>query len=135
MLSQTEELVIAADQAKAVNVVLEDLEPVDVMRVTGKRTLIHPDKIGSSTTIPRRVLEEYRSGNDLRQLVESTPGVITDTYGNIITRGEHNAINYELDGVVLPEAAGVLQQSQPATPRSLQSMQVDIGGYEAHDGG
>ncbi len=37
--------------------------------------------------------------------------------------------------VVLPEAAGVLQQSQPATPRSLQSMQVDIGGYEAHDGG
>ncbi len=135
MLSQTEELVVAADQSKAVNVVLEDLEPVDVMRVTGKRTLIHPEKIGSSTTIPRRVLEEYRSGNDLRQLVESTPGVIADTYGNIITRGEHNAVNYELDGVVLPEAAGVLQQSQPATPRSLQSMQVDIGGYEAHDGG
>ncbi|MCC7527674.1 MAG: TonB-dependent receptor [Candidatus Melainabacteria bacterium] len=135
MLSQTEELVVAADQSKAVNIVLEDIEPVDVMRVTGKRTLIHPEKIGSSTTIPRRVLEEYRSGNDLRQLVESTPGVITDTYGNIITRGEHNAINYELDGVVLPEAAGVLQQSQPATPRSLQSMQVDIGGYEAHDGG
>lgn len=135
MLSHTEEIVIATDQSKQVNVVLEDLEPVDVLRITGKRTLIHPEKIGSSTTIPRRVLEEYRSGNDLRQLVESTPGVITDTYGNIITRGEHNAINYELDGVVLPEAAGVLQQSQPATPRSLQSMQVDIGGYEAHDGG
>lgn len=135
MLSHTEEITIAADQSKGVNIVLEDLEPVDVMRVTGKRTLIHPEKIGSSTTIPRRVLEEYRSGNDLRQLVESTPGVIADTYGNIITRGEHNSINYELDGVVLPEAAGVLQQSQPATPRSLQSMQVDIGGYEAHDGG
>ncbi|MBA3859165.1 MAG: hypothetical protein C0507_19845 [Cyanobacteria bacterium PR.3.49] len=135
MLSQTEQLVVAAGDTKAVNVVLEDLEPVDVMRVTGKRTLIHPEKIGSTTNIPRRVLEEYRSGNDLRQLVESTPGVITDTYGNIITRGEHNAINYELDGVVLPEAAGVLQQSQPATPRSLQSMQVDIGGYEARDGG
>ncbi|HIA53192.1 MAG TPA: TonB-dependent receptor, partial [Candidatus Melainabacteria bacterium] len=135
MLSHTEEVTIAADQSKGVNVVLEDLEPVDVMRVTGKRTLIHPEKIGSTTNIPRRILEEYRSGNDLRQLVESTPGVITDTYGNIITRGEHNSINYELDGVVLPEAAGVLQQSQPATPRSLQSMQVDIGGYEAHDGG
>jgi hypothetical protein len=54
---------------------------------------------------------------------------------NIIVRGEHNAINYQLDGVYLPEAAGVLQQSNFVTPRSLQSMQVDIGGYEASDGG
>lgn len=135
MLSHTENISVGQNESKLVNVVLEDIEPTDILRVTGKRTLIHPEKIGSSTTLPRRILEEYRSGNDLRQLIESTPGVISDTYGNIITRGEHNAINFELDGVVLPEAAGVLQQSQPATPRSLQSMQVDIGGYEAHDGG
>jgi hypothetical protein len=60
---------------------------------------------------------------------------MNDSYGNIITRGEHNAINYVVDGVVIPEAAGVLQQTQPVSPRSLQSAQIDIGGYEAQDGG
>lgn len=135
MLSHNETVSVSAGEAKPLKVAMEDLEPVDVLRITGKRTLIHPERIGSTTNLGHQFINEYRSGNNLRQLIESTPGVITDTYGNIITRGEHNAINYEIDGVILPEAAGVLQQSQPATPRSLQSMQVDIGGYEAHDGG
>ncbi|HEY9785283.1 MAG TPA: hypothetical protein V6D17_07775, partial [Candidatus Obscuribacterales bacterium] len=135
MLSHTEEISIKSGEMRGIKLAMEDLEPVDVMRVTGKRTLIHPEKIGSTTNLGHKFIQEYRSGNSLRQLIESTPGVISDTYGNIITRGEHNAINYEIDGVILPEAAGVLQQSQPVTPRSLQSMQVDIGGYEARDGG
>jgi hypothetical protein len=135
MLSHTITVKAEGGETKQVKVALEELEPVDVLRVTGKRTLIHPDKIGSTTNIDHRFIQEYRTGNDLRQLVESTPGVMNDSYGNVITRGEHNAINYELDGVVIPEAAGVLQQSQPVSPRSLQSAQVDIGGYEAQDGG
>src|SRR5262249_6799979 len=80
-------------------------------------------------------INQYRSGNQLQELVTSTPGTMPDSYGNIIVRGEHNAVNYEMDGVILPEAAGVLQQSQFTSPRSLQSMQVDIGGYQAQDGG
>ena len=135
MLSQTSLVKIAGGENKAVKVNLEDLEPVDILRVTGKRTLIHPEKIGSETNIDHRTIQEYKSGNDLRDLIQSTPGVMNDSYGNIITRGEHNAVNYVVDGVVIPEAAGVLQQSQPVSPRSLQSVQVDIGGYEAQDGG
>jgi hypothetical protein len=135
MLSHTSLVKIAAGENKSVQVGLEDLEPVDILRVTGKRTLIHPEKIGSETNIDHRTIQEYKSGNDLKDLIQSTPGVMNDSYGNIISRGEHNAVNYVVDGVVIPEAAGVLQQSQPISPRSLQSMQVDIGGYEAQDGG
>ncbi|MGH9551413.1 MAG: hypothetical protein ACRD3W_18655, partial [Terriglobales bacterium] len=135
MLSHTTGVTLVAGELKQVNIHLEDMEPVDVLRVTGKRTLIHPERIGSTTNVDHRIVQQYRSGNDLRSLIESTPGVQSDTLGNIITRGEHNSINYEIDGVTLPEAAGVLQQSQFVSPRSLQSMQVDIGGYEASDGG
>jgi hypothetical protein len=135
MLSDTRKLDLTAGETKNINVMLEDLEAEDVLRITGQRTLIHPEKIGSTTNVEHDTIYQYGSGNNLHQLIESTPGVISDTMGNIIVRGEHNAINYQLDGVYLPEAAGVLQQSNFVTPRSLQSMQIDIGGYQGSDGG
>jgi hypothetical protein len=135
MLAQTVKLNLKADDSKAVTVALEDVEAVDIMRVTGKRTLVHPENIGSETNVDHKFVYQYKTGNDLKELITSTPGIMYDTFGNIITRGEHNAINYEIDGVVIPEAAGVLQQSQFISPRSLQSMKMDIGGYDACDGG
>jgi hypothetical protein len=134
-LAQSSELKLAAGPTQSVVFKLEDLEGADVLRITGKRTLTHPENIGSETRLDQTFINHYREGNDLRDLITSTPGVMPDTYGNIITRGEHNSINYVLDDVVLPEAAGVLQQSQFVSPRSLQGMNVDIGGYEAQDGG
>ncbi len=134
-LSQSKEVKLENAANTRIAFQLEDLEGADILRVTGKRTLIHPENIGSETRLDKDFITQYKTGNDLRDLIESTPGVIPDTYGNIITRGEHNSVNYELDGVVLPEAAGVLQQSQFVSPRSLDSMKVDIGGYQAQDGG
>lgn len=134
-LSQVQHLTLKAGERHELAFKLEDLEGTDILRITGKRTLIHPHNIGSETYLDRTFINQYKTGNDLRQLINSTPGVMTDTYGNMITRGEHNSINYELDGTVLPEAAGVLQQSQFVSPRSLNSMKVDIGGYQAEDGG
>ena len=134
-LSESRQVTVSAGKSEQVDFKLEDLEGTDLLRVTGKRTLIHPHNIGSETNIDHTIVNQYQSGNDLQQLVKSTPGVMNDTYGNIITRGEHNSVNYVLDDVVLPEAAGVLQQSQFVSPRSLQSMKVDIGGYQAEDGG
>jgi len=135
MLASQERIVINSGQAVSANAELEDIEASDVLRVTGKRTLIHAEKIGTTTALDRKFLNEYGSGNDLRKDIATTPGVVQDSVGNIITRGEHNAVNYELDGVVLPEAAGVLSQSNFASPRSLDSVTVDIGGYQASDGG
>ncbi len=134
-LAETRQVTVIAGSSELLDFKLEELEGTDVLRVTGKRTLIHPHNIGSETNLDHDMIYQYQSGNDLQSLIKSTPGVMNDTYGNIITRGEHNSINYVLDDVVLPEAAGVLQQSQFVSPRSLQSMKVDIGGYQAQDGG
>lgn len=135
MFTYTTKVELKTGESKALKVALDDLESVDVLRVTGKRTLIHPERIDSETNLDHKFIYQYKTGNDLKDLVTSTPGVMNDSYGNIITRGEHNAINYEIDGVVLPESAGVLQQSQLVSPRSLRSMSVNVGGYEASDGG
>jgi hypothetical protein len=135
MLAHSDKIILKSGEAKSMNFALEDLEAVDIMRITGKRTLVHPDKIGSETNLDHKFIYQYKTGNDLKELLSSTPGIMHDSFGNLITRGEHNAINYEIDGVVIPEAAGVLQQTQFISPRSLQTMKVDIGGYEASDGG
>jgi len=135
MLSHTNTFDLVSGEMRTVDVALEELEAEDVMRITGKRTLVHPEEIGSRTNVTHDTIYQYGSGNDLQKLIETTPGVMTDTFGNMIVRGEHNAVNYVLDDVILPEAAGVLQQSNFVTPRSLQSFQMDIGGYKAGDGG
>lgn len=135
MLSHTNAFDLVPGETKSVDVTLEELDAEDVMRITGKRTLIHPEQIGSRTNVTHDTIYQYRTGNDLNQLIETTPGVMTDTFGNMIVRGEHNAVNYVLDDVILPEAAGVLQQINFVTPRSLQSFAMDIGGYKASDGG
>lgn len=135
MLSHTQKLLLTSQDNKFISVKLEDAESVDVLRISGKRTLIHPDKISNETNLDHKFVYQYKTGNSLKELLNSSPGIMQDTFGNLIVRGEHNTINYEIDGVVIPEAAGVLQQSQVISPRSLQSMKVDIGGYEASDGG
>ncbi len=122
-------------QKKVVSVAVEETEPVESLKVSDKRKLVNPERIATDTRIDRTLLNNYKSGNDVKDLLTSTPGILNDGYGNIITRGEHNMVNYVLDGVVLPEAAGVLQQQQFVSPRSLQSMDVAVGGYSASDGG
>lgn len=135
MLAGEEKIAVVSQETTSIDKQLEDIEASDVLRVTGRRSLIHPENTGTRTNLDRDFLKEYGSGNDLRQDIESAPGIIRDSVGNIITRGEHNSINYEIDGVILPETGGVLNQAQFASPRSLQSMTVDIGGYQARDGG
>jgi hypothetical protein len=134
-MAQSQTIILEGDQIAENNVALADQEATDVLHVNGKRQLIHANNTQDGTIIDHTIIEQYKSGNSLRSLVESAPGVMGDSFGNIISRGEHNAVSYDLDGVTLPEAAGVLQQTQFVSPRALQAVEVDVGGYEASDGG
>ncbi len=135
MFAYSDKFTVLANESKQLKIDMESVEGYEILRITGKRTLIHPDQIGSRTHINKMLLHDIGDGNNLQQVLNTTPGVLPDTAGNIIVRGEHNSLNYVVDGAVLPEAAGVLQQAQFASPRSLQSVDVDIGGYQARDGG
>lgn len=135
LLAQTQRIFIHRGEKSRLDITLVPLETADLLRITGQRTLIHPESISNTTHVDKKYLDQLGNGNDLRTVIETTPGVMPDSLGNIITRGEHDSVNYTLDGAVLPETAGVLQQGQLASPRSLQSVDVNVGGYEASDGG
>ncbi len=134
-LTKTVDLKLAPGQSKSLQIALEEVEPEEVLKVSERRKLIDPHRIATDTPLDKTFINQYKSGNNLQDLLTSTPGILNDSYGNIITRGEHNSVNYVLDGVVIPEQAGALQQQQFVNPRSLQSMDVEVGGYSAADGG
>ncbi len=135
MLAKTQKITLAPGQELSVTVALEPVEGAETLKIKAKRRIINAEKTRNDTPLDKTFITNYKSGNKIQDLLTSTPGILNDSYGNIITRGEHNAVNYVLDGVVLPEAAGVLQQQQFVSPRSLQSMDVAVGGYSAADGG
>ena len=135
MLSDSQTVTVGPGEAKSLNVTLESAETVDIIKITGKRTLVHPEITRNTTHVPKKILYQYKSGNELKSVIETAPGILPDSYGNVITRGQANAVNYQLDGVVLPQGANLLQQVQFASPRSLKSIDVALGGYEAQDGG
>jgi outer membrane receptor protein involved in Fe transport len=135
MLSKTQTIEVASGKEQSIEMTLEDLEVADVLRVTGTRTLIHPTDSSDSTFVNKDTIDKWRSGNSLRDVIETAPGVSQDSFGNMVVRGEHNTINFVLDDVVLPAAVGQLQQGQLASPHSLQSMEVTTGGYKASAGG
>jgi len=47
----------------------------------------------------------------LNQLLLQAPGVAQDSYGQIHVRGDHNEVQYRLDGVQLPEGLSVFGQA------------------------
>jgi hypothetical protein len=135
MLSQTKTLTLRAGETARLNFSLEEKETAEVMELKERRNLAHPEVPSNTTFIDKNIIQNYKSGNSLRDLVSTAPGVSQDSFGNMIVRGEHNTINYVLDDVVLPEAVGQFQQGQAASPHSLKSMQVTTGGYDASAGG
>lgn len=135
MLSHSQLITVGAEQVEEYEISVTEIEAADILRITGKRTLIHPESVGSTTNLDRKFLNDYKSGNSLRDIVNSTPGMALCPFGCPVPRGEVNAVNYLIDGVVLPEAPGVMAPGQFATPRSLQAVGVNIGGYQAEDGG
>jgi len=135
MLSQTRTVTLHAGDETKLNFALEEKESADVIELKEQRNLAHPEVPSDTTFIDKNTIQSYKSGNNLRDLVSTAPGVSQDSFGNMIVRGEHNTVNYVLDDVVLPEAAGQFQQGQVASPHSLRSMQVTTGGYDASAGG
>lgn len=53
---------------------LEDLEGTDILRITGKRTPIHPHNIGSETYLDRTFINQYKTGNDLQSATRLPDG-------------------------------------------------------------
>ena len=90
---------------------------------------------GASTyTIDASAIAAAPGGDNalLNQVVMQAPEVAQDSFGQFHVRGEHNGLQYRLNGIILPEGISVFGQS--LDPRLISSMNLITGALPAEYG-
>jgi outer membrane cobalamin receptor len=90
---------------------------------------------GASTyTIDAGAIAAAPGGDNtlLNQVIMQAPEVAQDSFGQFHIRGEHNGLQYRLNGIILPEGISVFGQS--LDPRLISSMSLVTGALPAEYG-
>jgi outer membrane receptor protein involved in Fe transport len=90
---------------------------------------------GASTyTIDSQAIAATPGGDNtlLNQVVMQAPDVAQDSFGQFHVRGEHNGLQYRINGIILPEGISVFGQS--LDPRLISSMSLVTGALPAEYG-
>jgi outer membrane receptor protein involved in Fe transport len=107
---------------------------VTAQRLNAARDSIQPNLGASKYTFDKAALEAIPGGENesLNQVILQAPGVAQDSYGQLHIRGEHNGLQFRLDGVILPEGLSVF--SQALSPRIANSVELITGALPAEYG-
>jgi outer membrane receptor protein involved in Fe transport len=92
-------------------------------------------QLGASTyTITAHDILNLPGGDNsqLNSVMLQMPSVAQDSFGQLHIRGEHNALQYRIDGIILPEGISVFGQT--LDPRLAQSVQLITGALPAEYG-
>ena len=92
-------------------------------------------QLGASTyTLTAQDIQNLPGGDNsqLNSVILQMPGVAQDSFGQLHIRGEHNALQYRIDGIILPEGISVFGQT--LDPRLAQSVQLITGALPAEYG-
>ena len=112
------------------------LEPIEVVsrRLNEARTGIETQTGASVYSIDAAAIAAMPGGDNvlLNQVVLQAPEVAQDSFGQFHVRGEHNGLQYRLNGIILPEGISVFGQT--LDPRLLSSMQLITGALPAEYG-
>ncbi|HEX4535121.1 MAG TPA: TonB-dependent receptor [Rhizomicrobium sp.] len=114
-------------------------EAIETVTVTAKRLDDARNgiqtQVGASTyTITSQDIEVQPGGenNLLNQVILQAPGVTQDSFGQLHVRGDHNGLQYRLNGIILPE--GISAFGQTLDPRLASSMKLITGALPAEYG-
>jgi outer membrane receptor protein involved in Fe transport len=90
---------------------------------------------GASTfTVTAKDIQNQPGGDNaaLNSVVLQMPGVAQDSFGQLHIRGEHNGLQYRLNGIILPE--GISGFGQTLDPRLAESVKLITGALPAEYG-
>ena len=90
---------------------------------------------GASTYVIDQAAINAAPGGDnqlLNQVIMQAPDVAQDSFGQFHVRGEHNGLQYRLNGIILPEGISVFGQS--LDPRLISSVTLVTGALPAEYG-
>lgn len=94
-----------------------------------------PKATGSVTTVTRQTLAELPGSEDrpITDVVATQPGFVTDALGNIYARGNHGNVQYQVDGIPVPDSVGSLFAASIPV-RLVQGLDIYTGGMPAEFG-
>src|SRR5258708_4664040 len=131
-------LIITSYQAAA-DTETADMSPLPEIVVTSQhldegRSHIQTQTGASTYTIDSAAIAATPGGDNtlLNQVILQAPDVIQDSFGQFHVRGEHNGLQYRLNGIILPEGISVFGQS--LDPRLISSLSVLTGALPAEYG-
>jgi outer membrane cobalamin receptor len=105
--------------------------------VTGaRRKAPPPPRVPSSmSTIDRQELKNLPRGEDVsvNEILALQPGFVYDAMGNLFARGNHANIQYQIDGVPLPDSVSGLFAGF-LSPKFVENLEVITGGLDAEYG-
>ena len=107
---------------------------VTARRLDAARATIQPQIGASVYVIDSKAISALPGGDNtaLSQVVLQAPGVAQDSFGQLHVRGEHNGLQYRLDGVILPEGLSVFGQA--LNPRLADKVELITGALPAQYG-
>jgi outer membrane receptor for ferrienterochelin and colicins len=114
----------------------ESLDTIEVIaqRLNDARNGIQTQTGASTYLIDSDAIAAAPGGDNslLNQVVMQAPDVAQDSFGQYHVRGEHNGLQYRLNGIILPEGISVFGQS--LDPRLIDSLTLITGALPAEYG-
>jgi outer membrane receptor protein involved in Fe transport len=107
---------------------------VTAEKLAAARNGIQTQTGASTYTITARDIQAQPGGDNsqLNSVILQMPGVAQDSFGQLHVRGEHNGLQYRLNGIILPEGISVFGQT--LDPRLAESVRLITGALPAEYG-
>src|ERR1700744_293959 len=141
-LRMSRSFLLAATAVLAVSCVsamAQPAEPVEDITVTAQQLSAAragiQTQLGASTyTVTAKDIEAQPGGDNslLNSVILQMPDVAQDSYGQFHVRGEHNQLQYRINGIILPEGISVFGQT--LDPRLAESVKLIDGALPAEYG-
>lgn len=108
----------------------------EVIEMTEDWAVPEPSKAtGSVSTIDRQQLDELPGADDrpVTQVIATQPGFVADALGSVYARGTHSSIQYQVDGIPVPDSVGSLFAASIPV-RLIEGLELITGGMPAEYG-
>jgi hypothetical protein len=133
--SEQQDVRVASGSVTAVEIFLPIMgQEVQIVAERPKAPL--PSNTPSSTsTLEREEIKNLPRGDtaSVNEILSTQPGFVYDAMGNLFARGNHANIQYQIDGVPLPDSVSGLFGSF-LSPKLVENMEVITGGLDAEYG-
>ena len=129
------EVFIASGDVLELDITLPTLEETVTVVAPRREAPRPPTNPSSATQIQREDILSLPRGDSasVNEILALQPGFVMDSLGQLYVRGNHGNLQYQLDGVPLPESVSGLF-GQFLSPRLVENIEVITGGLPAEYG-